>query len=66
MDLSKLSIEELLELKSKFAGEVSKKTCSDSIGKSKVQDLNPAPIKNEKDSVLKENKWRLMTDYLII
>lgn len=44
MDLSKLSNEELLKLKVKIAGEVSKKTCSDSIGESRVQDFNPAPI----------------------
>jgi hypothetical protein len=48
MDLSKLTNEELLKIVKqktpKFAGEVSKKTYSDSIGESKVQDLNPAPI----------------------
>lgn len=48
MDLSKLSNEELLKLKAKFAGEVSKKTCSDSIGESRVQVSNPAPIKIER------------------
>jgi hypothetical protein len=44
MDLSKLSNEELLKLKAKFAGEVSKKTCGTSSSESSVQVANPAPI----------------------
>ena len=47
MDLSKLSNEELLKLKTKFAGEVSKKTCGTSSSESSVQVANPAPIKIE-------------------
>jgi len=43
MDLSKLTNEELLKLKIKFAGEVSKKTCGTSSSESSVQVANPAP-----------------------
>ncbi|HEY0089168.1 MAG TPA: hypothetical protein VGB37_10000 [Candidatus Lokiarchaeia archaeon] len=43
MDLSKLTNEELLKLKSKFAGEVSKKTYGTSSSESSVQVANPAP-----------------------
>jgi len=38
----------LINEQSKFAGEVSKQTCSDSIGKSSVKVANPAPIKKIK------------------
>ena len=57
MDLSKLSNEELLKLKTKFAGEVSKKTCGTSSSESSVQVANSAPIKKErKEEVYDFNK----------
>ncbi len=62
MDLSKLTNEELLKLKTKFAGEVSKKTCSNSIGKSSVQVANPAPIEIEKFNNIQAKKEKFIND----
>ena len=61
MDLSKLTNEELLKLKIKFAGEVSKKTCGTSSSESSVQVANPAPIKiKEKLFKLKQNDIQII------